>query len=55
LDLQGNQVRIGADQAKSFEPLLANIADWLVDNPKPDWLKNLIDAKKFEDQQMYSY
>ena len=46
---------LGAVEAKSFEPLLSNIAEWLIDNPKPNWLKTLIEAKKFDDQHIYSY
>jgi len=51
----GKHKRIGADEDKSFEPLLANIAEWLIDNPMPNWIKALIEAKNNIDQRMYSY
>jgi hypothetical protein len=48
-------MHFGAVEDKSFEPLLANMAEWLIYNPEPKWLKSLIDAKMINYQQNYYY
>ena len=44
----------GRAEALSFEPILS-IADWLINNPEPDWSLRLADAAQTPYIQSYSY
>jgi hypothetical protein len=44
----------GGDKAKAFEPL-ADVVDWLIANPNPDWLSQLKEASKVSIEQTWRY
>lgn len=48
-------VHIGRDEAKSFERLMADLAEWFIDNPLQGWRQQMVAAAKTPYTQAYRY
>lgn len=55
ISLKNKHKQNGGDEATTFELMIADLAQWFIDNPTPAWRRQLSTAAAADYQMSYRY